>query len=247
MTLSRLVAGLALSTITALAGTATVYYGGIEDRLGSTGYESNGDYNDMIYNMTGSGLQLTGSGSFLANPAVDENGTMFWDNKSSDGPLMNVGYCLYGGGNCGIVGGPVSNLSAWVGAGGTQVLNNVFLSTGTVTATLLAKITAYSTTDQLGWYNPLTGASGMVFGGTVTPGQTVSFDPGSEFVLWTNHGGTSPMLYSNAALGADSSQSHFAFFGVETSPVPEPGTMAMMVPGLLLLGWGAARFRRAKR
>ncbi len=249
MRLTTIAAALALSAATAMAGTATVYYGGVEDTLGSKGYEKNGAFNDMIYSMSGMGLLLNGSGQWLANPAVNENGTVFWDNKSSDGPKMGVGYCLYGVGNCNIIGGPVADLSAWVGANGTQVLNNVFTADGTVTAKLLAKITAYYLTDELGWYDPLTGASGLVFGGTVAPGQTVSFNPGSEFVLWTNHGAETPRLYSDTKYGADTSQTHFAFFGTQgpTSPAPEPGTLAMLVPGLLLIGLGAARFRRMRQ
>lgn len=225
-----------------------IYYGGVEDLGTPGGYEMNGDYNDMIFSFQGSGLSLSGSGTWRANPAVNETGSTFWDHKSLDGPMMNAGYCLYGGGDCKLPGGPISNLDYWAGPNGGQVLNDVFTAGGTITATLLAKITAYYTTDELGWFNPADPEHTLhvIFDGTLTPGHTVTFTPTSNFVLWTDHGSDTPKFYSDTvAGGAETGQSHFAFFSTPgQSQAPEPGTLATVIPGLLLMGAGLRRLRK---
>lgn len=225
-----------------------IYYGGVEDLGTPGGYEMNGDYNDMIFSLQGSGLSLSGAGTWKASPPVNENGSNFWDHKSSDGPKMNVGYCLYGGGNCELPGGPISNLDYWAGANGGQVLNDVFSADGTITATLLAKITAYYTTDELGWFNPADPRHTLhlIFDGTLRPGNTVTFTPSANFVLWTDHGPETSKFFSNTAVGgAETGQSHFAFFSTPgQSDAPEPGTLASVIPGLLLMGAGLRRLRK---
>lgn len=225
-----------------------IYYGGVEDLGTPGGYEMNGDYNDMIFSMQGAGLTLSGSGTWQANPAVNETGSTFWDHNSRDGANMNVGYCLYGGGHCELPGGPITNLDYWAGENGGQVLNNVFSADGAVTATLLTKITAYYTTDELGWFNPADPEHTLhvIFDGTLTPDHTVTFTPSSNFVLWTDHGTETPAFYSNSSLGsAETGQSHFAFFSTPgQSDTPEPGTLASVIPGLLLIGASLRRLRK---
>ncbi len=235
---------LAVAAVTAAAGVSNVYYGGMEDTAGSSGYESNGDFNDMVWNMSGD-LSLGGpGGTLLANPAVNETHSMFWDNKSLDGALMNVGYCLYGGGNCTTPGGPPPLLDAWATSTGGQVLDSVFTANGAITATLLDKITAYYTTDEIGWYDPLNGHGGTIFNGLVMPGTTVTFTPDSTFVLWTDHGSTTQRFYSNTSLGADSGQTHFALFYQDPGQnSPEPGTLGLLLPGLALIGLGLRKVR----
>ncbi len=235
-----------LAVATTMTSAGTLFYGGLEDSPGSSGYERNGDYNDMVWSMDGT-LTIGGSGTLIANPAVNETQSMFWDNKSLDGSKMNVGYCLYGGGNCassmhGTV--KTSYLDAWATNTGGQVLDTTFTASGTITATLLAKITAYYAIDELGWYDPANGHWGTIFSGTLTPGTTVSFTPDSTFVLWTDHGNAAQRMYSETNIGYNPSQTHFAFFQ-DPIPSPEPSTLALLLPGLAVIAFGWRKTTRA--
>ena len=76
--------------------------GALEDGPGSSGFERNGDFNDIIFELTGD-VSVNAPGgvwSSLTPQVVNENGTVFWDNKSEDGPDMNIGYCLLGEAVC---------------------------------------------------------------------------------------------------------------------------------------------------
>ena len=232
---------------TACAGTLSTipgtYYSGIEDG-GAPSVEGQGDFNDMIFSLVGSGLTLdTLTGQWNSAPNLSNPGPAFWDNASGDGAKMNLGYCLFGGGNCTIQGGPIEN-GGYLGGGSNAVTDVLFSSGGgTVTATLLAKITAWVGTDTLGWYDPNDPNMTLhtIFSGPMTPGTVINFDPSAVFGLWTiGNNGTGPVFLSDAGGGP-----HFAFFG--QLDTPEPDTMAMMATGILLFGLGlfTRRMRRS--
>jgi len=221
-----------------------VYYAGFEDSVGG-----DYDYNDLVFSIGGTGLTLNHTtGTFQPEPTLGTSGTPFWNRASGDGPLFNVGYCIYGGGNCNggtglaptddylatVTGGPVNDVTfSFTGpAGPGSVDSPVFLHIA-------------GDTDLVGWY--------LLSDPTHTPhwinsagGQTgdFSFDPGGAFGLVGNNGGGTggDTFYSqNGVAGTDDTfGSHFAFFGSVT--VPEPGSMILF--GTALLGLSVMLRRR---
>src|ERR1700691_1429323 len=99
----------AVTLAAAQGGMAATIIGGLEDSPGSSGFEKNGDFNDMIFEMSGNVTIDAPGGVFnnLTSAVVNQSGTVFWDNRSGDGPDMNVGYCLLGEATCPLDGGPV--------------------------------------------------------------------------------------------------------------------------------------------
>ncbi|HVT93935.1 MAG TPA: PEP-CTERM sorting domain-containing protein [Bryobacteraceae bacterium] len=223
-------------SLTTVPGSYTV---GMEDG-GAASVEGQGDFNDMIFSLVGSGLTLNSlTGQWNAAPNLSTTGTPFWNNTSGDGAGQGVGYCIFGGGACTLPGGTPSNggyLGA--GAGGSGQVTDVLFSSGggEVTATLLAKITAWASTDTIGWYDPNdpSGTLHTIFSGPMTTSTVITFDPSATFGLWTmGSDGSGPVYYSNT-----NDMAHFAFFSsLET---PEPGSILLMGLGILLLGVGLA-------
>ena len=99
------------------ANTSCTIWGGFEDTVaGNSDY----DYNDLVFSLTGNGLTLgtiggtaagSQTGGLFAKPTAtlnqgDASGSLaappFWNNPSQDGTGgKNVGWCIYGGGACG--------------------------------------------------------------------------------------------------------------------------------------------------
>jgi hypothetical protein len=220
---------------------ATTYYGGFEDTSGSG---ADYDYNDLIFNVTGTNLTLhttTGvwfnrSSAGVLNTgagAAGLAGTPFWNNSSLDGAGgMNAGWAIYGGGaiNGGVALAPGDQYLA-TAAGGS--VNDVFFSVdGNVTEQVVISITA--ATDSLGW-QLRSGGPITLFGAGV---QGATFTPGGDFVLIGNVGGGASFASNTAA--ADG-VSHLAFFG---TAVPEPSSIGLL--GFALLGSGLAFRKRMK-
>lgn len=221
---------------------ATTYWGGFEDTSGSG---ADYDYNDLIFNITGTNLTLhtaTGvwfnqSSAGVLNTAAGANGlagTPFWNNSSLDGAGgMSLGSAIYGGGA--INGGnALAPGDQYLATGTGASVNDVFFSvSGDVSEQVALSVTA--ATDTLGWQ--------LASGGTVHlfgPGlQTATFTPGGDFVLIGNVGGATNFASNTAA--ADG-VSHFAFFG---PAVPEPSSIGLL--GFALLGGGLAFRKRLKR
>jgi PEP-CTERM motif-containing protein len=221
---------------------ATTYYGGFED---TSGAGADYDYNDLIFNVTGTNLALhTATGVWFNRSsagvlnagagAAGLAGTPFWNNSSLDGAGgKNVGWAIYGGGaiNGGVGLAPADQYLAT--ATGASV-NDVFFSVdGNVTEQVVISITA--ATDSLGWQLASGGAIHLFAPGTQGP---TPFTPGGDFVLIGNVGGGTNFA-SNAA--AADGVSHFAFFG---TAVPEPSSIGLL--GFALLGSGLAFRKRMK-
>jgi len=247
-------------------GTCTIW-GGFEDTVtppNPTDY----DYNDLVFSLTGPGLVLntvTGDGALFAKPAVLNAGagtaapnaaTPFWNNPSLDGAGgFNVGWCIYGGGACnGGVGLATTDLYAANAAG--KSLNDVtFSASGQVTGALTLKITT-NTADRLLGYCTGPTFSTCTSLGLISPGNTVTFTPGGNFVLEATNG--SQTFSTNMGIGASvggnpaattpaDGISHFAFFAPVATVVPEPATICLF--GTLLMGVAALarRQRNASR
>ncbi len=214
----------------ALPAFANTYYGGFEDLV-----QGDYDYNDIVFTLSGNGLNLnTTDGKFYNKPTLGTSGTPFWNHASWDGPNMNVGYCVYGGGNCGA--GLSANAQYLAsGANNANSANNVFFSVdggGSVSTKVDLKITAAN--DQLYYYylaNP-----SVLMSLESNGSNTYSFNASGDFGIAAKNLTSGNTFYSQSALDSlTDAQSHLAFFG-DTAAAPEPGAMGLMAGGLMAVG-----------
>ena len=227
--MKRLVFGLFLGifVIALSPAHATTYLGGFEDTVGG-----DYDYNDIVFSLSGSGLVLDSNGTWYAQSAatLGTSGTPFWNHASGDGPQDNVGYCVYGGGNCN--GGIALDAGAdFLASSSKGSVNDVTFTPVTSTASVILGITADS--DEIGWF--LTSSPGTI--NWIT--SSTPFTPGGTFGLvgcndWTGSRCIGNEFYSVTADGNGNDPiSHFAFFGPAPVATPEPGAIAMLGFGLL--------------
>jgi hypothetical protein len=207
---------------------ASTYFGGFEDTVGTRYTYSDYDYNDLVFSITGQTLTLISNGTWYTKPHLGTNGTPFWNHSSSDGNEMNVGYCIYGGGNCGA---GLDRSALYLASRHKQSVENVYFS---VNGSLTGEIDIKYTSDHnlLGWYSVgdpyhsihwLSGNVGSVF----------SFTPTGDFgLIASNNNGSiwGQNFYSQDYYGTQDDQSHFAFFAAEA---PEPGQIGLLAIGLL--------------
>lgn len=219
---------------------AGTYFGGFEDMS----RQSDNDYNDLVFSLSGSGLTLhTSDGAWFNQPTLGTNGNPFWNHQSYDGSNYNVGYCIYGGGSCngGVALDPGARYLAKAGNPG-QVANNVYFSAnGTVSTDIALTIT--SATDIFGWYS-LSNPNNIHW--LNASGQTgvFSFNAYGDFGIAANTGANaSGDTFYSSQIGCDPSDSHFAFFGNNVSAAPEPGALGLMAVGLITAG---VLFRRKR-
>jgi hypothetical protein len=214
---------------------AATIVGGLEDTPGSSGYEKNGDFNDMMFELAGN-ITIDAPGGVFNNltaSVVNQNGTVFWDNPSLDGPDMNIGYML-------LSDHQFQNLQYLALPGGGSVNNVTFDATGPVTLTFLGGLAADR--DTLGWYNPADpGVLHQLAAVTEPAGETVTFNPNGEFALYAANG--SGQFYSSIAasnVGESGTEQHFALFeepqGLSQAPEPSSGALASI--GVALVGLG---------
>ncbi|MDQ2711868.1 MAG: PEP-CTERM sorting domain-containing protein [Acidobacteriota bacterium] len=234
---------LSMAALFCVPAFASTYFGGVEDWT-NLDY----DYNDVVFSVSGDGLSLrSGTGSWFTQPVLGTSGSPFWNNNSLDGPNYNIGYCIYGGGNCN--GGAALDSGAKFLAdnatGKTALTNDVtFRSNGSVALNVLLQNTA--ATDSLGWYSVSdpTAVTWLNAGNT----GTFKFTPNGDFGLVAQSRGANPgegyTYYSQTGYGSQDTVSHFAFFGdtanVET---PEPSAIGLLSLGLAM---GAAVLRARK-
>jgi PEP-CTERM motif-containing protein len=225
-------------------GRAATIIGGLEDWWGSSGLEKNGDFNDVIFELTGNVTIDAPGGVFnnLTSGMVNQNGTVFWDNPSSDGPNMNIGYLLLDDASF-----PDLQYLAMPGGGSTNDVT--FDATGTVTLTVLGGFTG-NLGNTLGWYDlDDPGVLHQLF--AVPPDssrETVSFAPDGAFALYSTDGwGQVYSSVSASNVDASPNQQHFAFFVDPPNTVPEPSTGVLMGMGVALLGFGALRRKKQRK
>jgi hypothetical protein len=233
----------------ASASMAGPILGALEDAPGNTGFERNGDFNDIIFQLTGD-VSVNAPGgvwSSLTPKVVNEKGSVFWDNRSEDGPHMNIGYCLLGGAVCSPAGSLGGNYDYLATPSGGIVNGVSFDAAGTVTLTVLGGVTG-TPRNTLGWYD--LDSPGMLYSLFSVPadsaGETASFTPDGAFALFSaNGGGQVYTSISSSNVDESPTQQHFAFFIVPAiNGVPEPSTAATLGFGVALLGLGA--FMRRK-
>ncbi len=227
------------STLLAAPVFASTYYGGLEDwKAGDY------DYNDVVFSLAGSSLTLNStSGKWYSAPTLGTTGAPFWNHSSGDGPLDNVGYCIYGGGNCngGVALDPGAKYLAASATGPSGSANNVtFTATGQVVIDIALQITIAH--DQIGWYS-LSNPSEINWLNAGSTNGSFTFNPRGAFGLVG--GNAYYTFYSQDRYGSHDGVSHFAFFDPPSAAVPEPGALGLI--GLALVGTRLIYARRRQR
>lgn len=214
---------------------------GVEDGIGINPTEGTGDYNDMIFTLTGN-LGLVGNGTLQAltpGTLTNPSGTPFWNNPSLDGTNYNIGYCLLGTGNCPTPSGfPYSNLQYFSNAN-AAIGSETFTSSGSDIVTLLEENTGFGATDRLYYYPIVGGVAGapvLLVPSASSNGYSVTFTPAANFGLYFVAPGG--FVNSQSSLNQnDPGQQHFAIFTSGAAPpitpgpvgsVPEPATTGVM-------------------
>jgi len=222
--------------LAAPAWSATIY-GGFEDTVGG-----DYDYNDLVFSLTGSGLSINLNGANLyAEPTLNGatgtyglNGIPFWNNDSRDGAKENIGYCIYGGGNCnaGVALDPGADYVASSNTSKTGSANDItFTDSGTVGAAVTLHIAA--DTDTLYWYNVSTPGTLTAINPMGSLETSFTFTPNGTFGLAASNGSQTFNSNTSASNNTMDSVSHFAFF---VTPTPEPSTFLLLGAGFVALG-----------
>ena len=223
-----LAAGVLFLSLARPAAADSILVGGIEDYPGGRAYEGNGDYNDLMFQMTGNISVLAPLAQFrrLEPDMIDESGDIFWGQHSGDGDDYNFGYCAMGLGSCtvsGLAPGPLYYLAR---DGGGAPLTQLFQASGVVTMSLLFEMSSNINVNTLGWYDPAHPTERhQIFVGPDSAGTSAQFTPNGVFALYSTNG--FGQFYSSLALDNQQellTQQHFAFLEVVPAETPEPAT-----------------------
>jgi hypothetical protein len=222
----------------------------VEDQRGASPVEANGDFNDLMFQISGSLSVLAPMGGMLTPGMVDESGAIFWDQNSYDGSDYNFGYCVTGLGNCHVSGIAPGPFEYFAGPGGSAPLSEMFEASGPVTFLLLAKETSNSQVDNLGWFDPSSpGVLHPIFAGPDSIGTSITFVPSPLFALYSTNG--LGQFYASMAadnLQESTTQQHFALVEQASSTnTPEPATFWLAGGALAMLLFRGRPVRGSRR
>lgn len=230
LSILALLAAVALPTFAA----NTVFIG-FEDR--NVQQSSDWDYNDIVGSITADELVTHSAGVLTAANSSSESGAPFWANASADGPLRNVGYCVYGGGNCGA--GLATEPTPYLATATGGSVSDVYFTTASGNVSAVVSFMIAADGSDAGYYLL---SDGVIHWANTVVGGTYSFtDPdGQAFGIAARNNLTGDVYRTTD--GAAVSQ--FAIF--PDAAAPEPATFALMAGSLLLCGGLAFRRRRAE-
>lgn len=204
---------------------ANTYFGGFDDTIGTPQVTSDYDYNDLVFSISGQNLNLISNGTWYTKPNLGTSGTPFWNNHSFDGANMNIGYCIYGGGNCGA---GLDPSALYLASHSQQSVDDVYFSvSGPLTGEIDIKYAGDH--NSLGWYSVSSPNTIHWLSPSDGVGDVFSFTPNGDFGLVATNG-LGQDFYSQDCYGAQDDQSHFAFFATDA---PEPGQVGLLAIGLL--------------
>lgn len=253
--MNRCLAFILLFAGASLSMNAGTVYIGFKDHAGAT---VDYDYNDLVFAVSSPTLEVQSNASWTSTiPTLTADGysalnaglqdTPYWNNASLDGPKYNIGWCIYGGGNCNGGVGLSPNASYLTGLPPTPTSspNDVtFMSSDPVTVTLLIHIAGSK--DYLGWYDAAKpGEIHPLGNGSMAP-AVFTFQPTAAFGLQGFNEFSGETFYSQTAVGGtQDAVSHFAYFSTVDSPssfivpssfilTPEPGTFLLLLPAAVL-------------
>jgi hypothetical protein len=186
--------------------TAGTYYVGVEDTSTPCGARngSDCDYNDLIFTMSGLGLTAFSSG-VLYNPVHPSNdGTPFWDHRSSDSAHSNFGNCLYSSGarnTCtpsGASADPLSPTAQFLASAGSREASVAFhfSSLSTVSVSLVTALSAQPDRDDLYWC----AAGASLMGGLASSCHQIGIN-GTNNQTTFSPGGAFDLVLFNRAVG----------------------------------------------
>ncbi|HTY23734.1 MAG TPA: PEP-CTERM sorting domain-containing protein [Desulfomonilaceae bacterium] len=151
---------------------------------------------------------------------LDQDGKPYWDNSSSDGTHMNVGYLLNGtqGSGAGIAGFPGAipfwgaTYTSASDTGGAADSSFYFTSSGSSQAALKIEIAGNANSNTFGWYDASTGAMTEIFSGPAGQGSTATFTPSATYGFYFGTGAGTYLTQSGAFSTAGAQDQHFALF-----------------------------------
>ena len=227
------------------------------------------DYNDLMFAVSSPTLKLNSGAMWAASvPALTINGAdasnlglqtaPYWNNTSFDGPKENMGWCVYGGGNCnnGVALDPGASYLTTDALSPTGSPNDVlFQSDRQVSVTLLGHNAG--STNTLSYYLASNPSNVIDLFSGDQGGITTTFQTGSSFGFFGQNEHNGQSFYTRSADGGTADQvAHFAYFASlavaaadAASPdimaskailaadvtTPEPATWLLLLPALALL------------